>query len=119
LELERLIREFTPKLIIVKSLSEYQKKSENQRRVVKEIVRTAELSAIRVKQSAFEDAKRKLVMDKPTKTKIFSILKEIYPELLPLAQFQNRWQAEYYTPILAAVAIGLANQDLRLKTGRV
>jgi hypothetical protein len=107
LHLLNLIREFPPKMVIVKKITNQQAISSNHQRVVDAIRQVADYHTLLVKEIPFETVRRKIVTKhKPTVTNVATILQRSYPELGRYAQAQNRWQREYFAPILSAVAIG-------------
>lgn len=109
-KLGELLNKFNPAFVIVKSLTKHQTSSEKHKGITRTIKRTLNTAAICIKESSFEEARRNLVTeDKPTKNSAFAILRKRYPELARFVHFQNRHQSEYYTPMLAAITIGLAN----------
>ena len=109
-KLTELIDEFNPGLVILKSLTFHQTGSDKHRHVVGTIRRAIEIAGIRGEERSFEDARRDLLTENvPPKNRAFEIIRNIYPELARFIQFQNRSQEEYYTPMLAAITIGVAN----------
>jgi hypothetical protein len=120
MEIENLIQEFSPNLVIVKALTERQIGSDNQRQVTREVRRLANIAAVPIKVISFEDVKRKVSSrNRPTKMSTFRVLKGVYPELARFIQFQNRSQEEYYTPLLSSIAIGLVHQNISLKDSQI
>lgn len=109
---ENLINEFRPDLVIMKSPTKRQADSLIQQVVVNEIKRITELAGIPLTEKPFEDAKEKLSpLTRPTRTSTFAAVREIYPELRRLSDFQNPFQEEYYRPLLSAVAIGFIHSS--------
>lgn len=115
-KLKNLIDEFKPELIIAKSLTRRQAVTNDHTLLVETIRCVAKLVSVPVDEVSFEEARRKLVFNnRPTKSRTFAVLQNIYPELTRFIHFQNRSQREYYTPLLSAVAIGLAQARTDLK----
>jgi RNase H-fold protein (predicted Holliday junction resolvase) len=112
-KLTELIDEFKPRLVILKSLTMNQAGSEKHRQVAGTIRNVVKIAGVRGEERSFEDARRDLVTeDKPSKKNLFAILCKLYSQLARFIQFQNRSQEEYYTPMLAAITIGVAySQD--------
>src|ERR1043166_620110 len=108
-KLTEMIGEFRPRLVILKSLTSHQAVSDKHRRVAATISHIAHTVGIGSEERSFEDAVKKIVADnEPLKIRAFEILCQLYPELARFIQFQNRSQEEYYTPMLAAITIGVA-----------
>ncbi|MFN0279176.1 MAG: hypothetical protein ACKVRN_11315 [Pyrinomonadaceae bacterium] len=108
-KLGELLDQFNPALVIVKSLTTHQTGSVKHRGIARTIKRTLNTVGISIVESSFEEARRNLVAeDNPPKKSAFAILRKLYPELARFVYFQNRHQSEYYTPMLAAITIGLA-----------
>lgn len=108
-ELTEFMDQYHPKVLILKTLSKRQRASENQRAVVEQIVEVANVAGIPVLNVSFESAKRSVAHGSmPTDHATFDVVKERFPELRKLANFQNRHQREYYRPLLAAVTLGFS-----------
>jgi hypothetical protein len=102
-----LISDFKPKMIMLKSLTVRQGKSEVQRDFSREVMRIAAAESIRVDEVDFDRIKSKFPGNqKITQRQLFANLAVTFPELTRIVKFQNPAQAEYYTPVLSAIAIG-------------
>jgi hypothetical protein len=111
----QLIREFKPRSVILKSLTTHQAASDKHRRVAATISQIVKIAGIRSEERSFEDARRKIVGENGSqKNRAFAVLCQLYPELGRFIQFQNRSQEEYYTPMLAAITIGVAHSQIIL-----
>jgi len=108
-KLAELLNDFNPGLLIVKSLTAHQLGSDKHKGIERTIKRALNTAGISIIESSFEEARQNLVTDgKPLKKIVFDIIRKLYPEMARFVHFQNRHQSEYYTPMLAAITIGLA-----------
>ncbi len=106
-ECRKLIAEFEPRFLIVKSISDWQKGSDHQHAVSLTIRKVAVASGVRTKEASFETAEQLLTSSvRPTKRVAFEKLQNRFPELARYVSFQNRSQSEYYTTVLSAITIG-------------
>lgn len=104
---KNLTEEFKPKLILVKTLNQWQVKSKNTAFVFSQVRREAEARKVPVREISLEQIKRELCSGgKPAKAILFKMLSAAYPEIKQFVSFQNLSQAEYYNSLLSAVAIG-------------
>lgn len=109
-KLSDLLDRFKPILVIVKALTKHQARSFKHKEVVQTIKHTLSITGVPIKESSFEEARQRFgTEDKPPKASTFAILQKLYPELNRFVQFQNRYQSEYYTPMLAAIVIGVVH----------
>lgn len=105
--IKNLSAEFKPKLILVKTLNQWQVKSKNTAFVFSQVKREAEFQKVPLREISVEQAKQELCSGgKMTKVVLFKILSAVYPELKRFVLFQNLSQAEYYNSLLSAIAIG-------------
>jgi len=110
--MKNLIREFKPRLVLLKTLNSRQIKSENLTYAFSQVKCEAKFRKLPIKEISFEKVKRELcATDKATKAVLFKRLSAVYPELKLLASFQNSSQAEYYNSLFSAVAIGFYWQN--------
>lgn len=108
-ELAAFMDQYHPNVLILKTLSKRQSSSENQRAVVEQIIKVANAGRIPILNVSFESVKRSVVRrSTPTDQETFAAIKELFPELRKLTNFQNRHQREYYRPLLAAVTLGFS-----------
>ena len=111
-KLTELIDEFKPRLVILKSLTMHQTGSDKHRHVAGTIRHIVNIAGLPSEERSFEDARRDLLTENaPQKNRAFEVLRKLYPELARFIQFQNRSQEEYYTPMLAAITIGVVHRQ--------
>lgn len=110
--LKNLIIEFSPTVVVIKTLTGSQMNSEKHRHLAETVKQVSESAGIPAQDRSFEIIKQKLAQSKyPTMEEAFTKLRKVYPELSKVGEFQNRSQREYYAPLLTAVAIGFAFQS--------
>ena len=105
--IEHLIKEFTPKVIVIKSPGKQQLKSIQFKLIAESIERRAEFNQVPVIRIKFETVKKFLCRNqKPIKANTFKSLADVYPELRQFFGNSNKSRREYYDSLLIAAALG-------------
>jgi hypothetical protein len=114
--LQYLFQGFAPQIVIIKSISSYQRLSNNLGSVVKQIKFEANRANLRVLEITLEQIKTKLCKNEnQTQKKAFQSLLIEYPELKRFWNRPNKWQNDYYSFLFSAVAIGAVFLKTRSK----
>lgn len=101
------LRGFGPTMIIMKALTIRQAKSENQKAFLHKVRQFAQGASIPFEEVDLEYVKAQVFDNKQSRHQVlFMKLALAFPELSKMVDFQNASQAEYYTPVLSAIAIG-------------
>lgn len=105
--LRKFFRWFSPQVVVLKSINQYQKLSDNLELIVGQIRVEAEQNNLQVIEISFEQIKRELYPKrKSTQKKAFKSLVNDYPELKRFWNRPNKWQNDYYAFLFSAVAVG-------------
>lgn len=105
--LRKFFRWFTPQIVVLKSINQYQKLSNNLEFVVSQVKLEAKQTDLPVVEITFEQIKRELCHgSKATQKKAFKNLLINYPELKRFWNRPNKWQNDYYAFLFSAVAVG-------------
>jgi hypothetical protein len=115
--LEALCEEFSPDLVILKTLSKRQVNSAKHHGALTAIRQMTASRNIKTIDISLDAARGSLVQSShPTLSDPIAILSIYYPELRRYSQIRSRDQREYFAPILSAVAIGHFHTQERLKS---
>lgn len=108
-KLRSVIKRFKPQIVVIKSVSQYQKLSKELENVINQIKTEAERNNLRTIEITFEQIKNELGNNsKTTQKKVFESLLSEYPELKRFWNRPNKWQNNYYAFLFSAVAVGAA-----------
>ena len=111
-----IIEEFEPKMIILTKPSKHQTQSKYFDLINQQVKREAKLCQLPVFWTSFEVVKGFICPDeKRTKGAVFKAISKIYPELKQFINRPNKWQTDYWNPLLTAVALGYFYQQTNLK----
>lgn len=105
--LEKLFEGFPIKIVVTKSITQYQKLSPDLERIVKRIKIESDRKGLQVIGITLEQIKSVLCKDeKATEKKAFESLLTEYPQLENYWDRPNKWQNDYYAFLFSAVAVG-------------
>lgn len=105
--LKKFFRWFTPRVVVLKSINQYQKLSKNLEIIVKQIEFEARQKELQIVEISFEQIKRALYRNgKSTQKSALKSLINDYPELKRFWNRPNKWQNDYYSFLFSAVAVG-------------
>lgn len=105
--LRKFLRWFSPQVVVLKSINQYQKLSDNLHLVVAQIRQEAEQNNLQIVEITFEQIKLELCRNgKSTQKRAFKSLVSDYPELKRFWKRPNKWQNDYYAFLFSAVAVG-------------
>lgn len=108
-KLHRVIKRFRPQIVVIKSVSQYQKLSGELKNVVNQIKVEAGRSNLKTVEITLEQIQKEFGNHpKPTQRKIFELLLNDYPELKRFWNRPNKWQNNYYNFLFSAVTVGVA-----------
>lgn len=115
--IENLVKEFIPQIIVIKSPSKQQLKS-NQFELITSCVESQSKSyQIPVIWLKFEKIKKSLCRNlKSNKVNTFNALMVAYPELRQFTGNSSKWRKQYYEILLLAAALGYYYQTRLTKT---
>ncbi|MGI8467317.1 MAG: hypothetical protein ACR2N3_02585 [Pyrinomonadaceae bacterium] len=115
--IENLLKEFSPKVIVLKSPSKQQLKSKQFKLIAQCAESKARFHQIPAVRINFEKVKKLLCPNiKPTKANAFKSLAAIYPELRQFTGNSSKWRMQYYDILLAAAALGYYHQTVLTET---
>ncbi|HSK73515.1 MAG TPA: hypothetical protein VK892_17595 [Pyrinomonadaceae bacterium] len=105
--LQKLFESFAVKTVVIKSISQYQKRSPDLEKIAGRIKSESAKNNLETGEVTLEQIKLVLGKDKtPTEKKAFEALLESYPQLERYWNRPNKWQNDYYAFLFSAVAAG-------------
>ncbi len=106
--LQNLFDSFPVKIVVIKSVSQYQKLSANLVKIVKQIEVESKRTGLPLVEVSLEQIKSVLCNDdKTTQKRAFESLLILHPELERYWNRPNKWQNDYYAFLFSAVAVGV------------
>ena len=115
--IEHLIREFAPKVIVIKSPGKLQLKSVQFKLITDQIGLAAKFNQIPVSKISFEPVKKFFCFNrKSSKDNTFASLTTVYPELRQFTGSPGSWRKQYYDILLIATALGHYYQTELIET---
>ena len=117
LSVNHLIKEFTPKMIVIKSPGKQQRKSVQFELMSEQIETAANSNQIPVTKISFEMVKKSVCFNrKASKDNAFASLTTVYPELRQFVGSSSKWRKQYYDILLIAAALGYYYQTKMAET---
>ena len=105
--LQKLFEGFSIKIVVTKSINQYQKLSPDLIKIVERIKIESAQKGLQVIEITLEEIKSVLCKsEKATEKKAFEALLTTYPELVRYWNRPNKWQNDYYAFLFSAVAVG-------------
>ena len=105
--LKKLFESFPVKRVVIKSISQYQKRSPNLEKIARRIKAESRKNNLETAEVTLEQIKLILGENKTaTEKKAFETLLASYPELERYWSRPNKWQNDYYAFLFSAVATG-------------
>lgn len=105
--LQKLFESFAVKTVVIKSISQYQKRSPDLEKIAKRIKTESLKNNLETEEVTLEQIKFVLGKNKtPTEKKAFETLILFYPQLEIYWNRPNKWQNDYYAFLFSAVATG-------------
>jgi hypothetical protein len=106
--LEKLFQGFSIKMVVTKTISQYQKLSPDLEKIVERIKLESEQRNLPVVEISLEQIKSVLCKnEKATEKRAFETLLVSYPQLEKYWNRPNKWQNDYYAFLFSAVAVGV------------
>ncbi|HSK71221.1 MAG TPA: hypothetical protein VK892_05970 [Pyrinomonadaceae bacterium] len=105
--LQKLFESFAVKTVVIKSISQYQKRSPDLEKIAGWIKSGSVKNNLETEEVTLEQIKFVLGNSKtPTEKKAFETLLATYPQLERYWNRPNKWQNDYYAFLFSAVAAG-------------
>ena len=105
--LQKIFKDFSIKVVVIKAISQYQKLSPNIEMIVERIKFESAEKGLKAEEIKLEEIKCVLCKSKKgTEKRAFEMLLMTYPELKRFWQRPNKWQNDYYAFLFSAVAVG-------------
>lgn len=105
--LQSLLAGFSPKVVVVKAISQYQKLAPDLEKISKHIELESKRNGLQFIKITLEQIKSAFdTGGKSTQKAAFRKLLHSYPELKRYWNRPNKWQNDYYAVLFSAVAVG-------------
>ena len=106
--LQKIFKDFSIRVVVIKAISQYQKLSPNIEMIVERIKFESAEKGLQAEEITLEEIKFVLCKNKKgTEKKAFETLLMSYPELRRYWNRPNKWQNDYYAFLFSAVAVGV------------
>jgi RNase H-fold protein (predicted Holliday junction resolvase) len=106
--IKNLLLWFSPQVVVIKSINQYQGLSVHLNKIVSHIKAEAKIHRVETIEITSEQIKYLIPNgNKLKQKKAFELIVEYYPELKRFWNRPNKWQNDYYAFLFSAVAVGL------------